>query len=443
MFHTERSHVRALKVLSTVFHKPLLESQVLPPDQILLLFSNLDEMLEIHSGFNQLMKSKKKENPCVGDVGDLLLGMFDGPAGETFERAASTYCAKQQVALDALRDRRKKDPKLHAFLNEVEASPLCRRLQLKDHILTGMLRLTKYPLLFENLAKYTPASNEKEKAAVLRSLERSKEVLNRVNQAVREAEDHHRLAEIQRTMDGSAFEKFDHSTVSEFKNLDITKRKLIYEGPLQWRVVNRPKPVDLHVVLLDDLILLLHRQDEKYLLKFINTNQVNSVLSPVVKVSTVLVRHNAVDKNSLYLVNTSQSGAQIYDLVANSPAERKLWFKHITEAAEAYKVRDREGRRPPNPTVPVEEPLPLVEENPAPLPVTENETTNESKETQEESQPEPNTSEEPPSNVEDAPEPAPPETEQTQDGEEQEKSQPEQPQQAEPQSAISGGKKKT
>ncbi|XP_025601965.2 rho guanine nucleotide exchange factor 11 isoform X3 [Athalia rosae] len=366
LFHTERSHVRALRVLSQVFHKPMLESQVLPPDQILLLFSNLDEMLEIHSGFNQLMKSKKKENPCVGDVGDLLLGMFDGPAGETFERAASTYCAKQQVALDALRDRRRKDQKLHAFLNEVEASPLCRRLQLKDHILTGMLRLTKYPLLFENLAKYTPASNAKEKAAVLRSLERSKEVLNRVNQAVRDAEDYHRLAEIQRTMDRSAFDKFDHSTVNEFKNLDITKRKLIYEGPLQWRVVNRAKPVDLHVVLLDDTILLLHRQDEKYLLKFINTNQVNSVLSPVVKVSTVLVRHNAVDKNSLYLVNTSQSGAQIYDLVATSPAERKLWFKHITEAAEAYKVRDREGRRPPHlPTVPVEEPLPLVEETPA------------------------------------------------------------------------------
>ncbi|XP_046628149.1 rho guanine nucleotide exchange factor 11 isoform X2 [Neodiprion virginianus] len=395
LFHTERSHVRALRVLSHVFHKPMVESQVLPQEQILLLFSNLDEMLEIHSGFNQAMKSKKKENPCVGDVGDLLLGMFDGPAGEAFERAASTYCAKQQVALDALRDRRKKDPKLHAFLNEVEANPLCRRLQLKDHILTGMLRLTKYPLLFENLAKYTPASNEKEKAAVLRSLERSKEVLNQVNQAVRVAEDYHRLAEIQRTMDRSAFDKFDHSTVNEFRNLDITKRKLIYEGPLQWRMVNRAKPVDLHVVLLDDTILLLHRQDEKYLLKFINTNQVNSVLSPIVKVSTVLVRHNAVDKNSLYLVNTSQSGAQIYELVANSPAERKLWFKHITEACEAFKTRDREGRRPPHPVPPVEEPTPLVQDTST----AENEA-NSSKGDQEEPQPDEVTPEEPATSVE-------------------------------------------
>lgn len=372
LFHTERSHVRALKVLSHVFHKPLLESQVLPLDQIQLLFSNLDEMLMIHSRFNQSMKRKKKENPCVTDVGDLLLEMFDGDAGEAFEKAASIYCAKQQVALDALRDRRRKDSKLNAFLNEIEANPLCRRLQLKDHILTGMLRLTKYPLLFENLAKYTP-DNEKEKTAVLRSLERSKEILSCVNQAVREAEDHQRLAEIQRTIDRSAFDKLDHPTVQEFKNLDITKRKLIYEGPLQWRrtepnrsMPNRsvPKPVDLHVVLLDDTIFFLHRQDDKYLLKFINTtNQAgNSVLSPIVKLSTVLVRHNAAEKDSLYLVNTSQNGAQMYNLVAPSSAERKLWCKHISEAVDAYKARDRQGRRPTPPTTLPEEPTHVMEE---------------------------------------------------------------------------------
>lgn len=209
-----------------------------------------------------------------------------------------------------------------------------------------MLRLTKYPLLFENLVKYTPDSNDKEKAAVVRSLERSKEILQHVNQAVREAEDHQRLFEIQRNIDRTSFDKFDHPTVVEFRNFDITKRRLIFEGPLQCKIV-KLKPVDLHVVLLDDTIFLLNRQDDRYQLKFINTNtnQANSVLSPIVKVSAVLVRHNATDKNSLYLVNTSEYGAQIYELVAATAAERKLWFKHISETAEAYKAReDREGR---------------------------------------------------------------------------------------------------
>lgn len=38
---------------------------------------------------------------------------------------------------------------------EAESNRLCRRLQLKDIIPIEMLRLTKYPLLLDNIAKYT------------------------------------------------------------------------------------------------------------------------------------------------------------------------------------------------------------------------------------------------------------------------------------------------
>lgn len=77
-------------------------------------------------------------------------------------------------------------------------------------------RLTKYPLLFENLVKHTKNNPEEEKC-VQRALERSKEILNRVNEAVKEAEDEHRLAEIQRKLDKSSFDKVDHPVTNEFK----------------------------------------------------------------------------------------------------------------------------------------------------------------------------------------------------------------------------------
>lgn len=41
------------------------------------------------------------------------------------------------------------------LLQEAESKPQCRRLQLKDIIPTEMQRLTKYPLLLENIAKNT------------------------------------------------------------------------------------------------------------------------------------------------------------------------------------------------------------------------------------------------------------------------------------------------
>lgn len=56
---------------------------------------------------------------------------FDGPEGERFKREAATFCAKHQLALEALKERRRKDQKLNNFLNESEGNPVCRRLQLK------------------------------------------------------------------------------------------------------------------------------------------------------------------------------------------------------------------------------------------------------------------------------------------------------------------------
>lgn len=41
-------------------------------------------------------------------------------------------------------------------LQDAESSPQCRRLQLKDLLISEMQRLTKYPLLLENILKHTP-----------------------------------------------------------------------------------------------------------------------------------------------------------------------------------------------------------------------------------------------------------------------------------------------
>lgn len=75
LFHTERSHVRNLRVLETVFYRPLSSIKLLPPEQVNLLFSNLEEMLEIHGAFNAVMKQRRKEEQVIGEIGELLLSM--------------------------------------------------------------------------------------------------------------------------------------------------------------------------------------------------------------------------------------------------------------------------------------------------------------------------------------------------------------------------------
>ena len=68
-------------------------------------------------------------------------------------------------------------------------------------------------MLFENLAKYT--NDEMELQSVLRAVERSKEILNHVNQAVRETEDYQRPTDIQRRLEKLGFDKLDHPMAGE------------------------------------------------------------------------------------------------------------------------------------------------------------------------------------------------------------------------------------
>jgi Rho guanine nucleotide exchange factor 11 len=86
------------------------------------------------------------------------------------------------------------------------------------------------------------------------------------------------LAELQRSLDTSGLEKIPESPISsEYRNLDLTKHRLIYDGPLTMKLgdTKRFKTIDLHVVLLEDCIMLLQKQDDKYLLKFHTTTFTN------------------------------------------------------------------------------------------------------------------------------------------------------------------------
>lgn len=111
---------------------------------------------------------------------------FDGPSGELLKEHAARFCARQQIALEVLKERRKKDENLQRGLIKAESHKACRRLQLKDLLPAVLQRLTKYPLLLERLHKCSDGSDAE---AIKRALDASKAILDYVNQAVRIAEE--------------------------------------------------------------------------------------------------------------------------------------------------------------------------------------------------------------------------------------------------------------
>ncbi|XP_042905451.1 rho guanine nucleotide exchange factor 11 isoform X2 [Parasteatoda tepidariorum] len=379
LFHTERTHVRNLKVLDRLFYKPMLQEQLLPSDFLNLLFPNLEEMLEIHTTFNNKMKARRKEEPVIGDIGQLMLERFDGAAGDHLKQAAATYCQNQSIALENLKSRQKKDTKLALSLADAEANNLCRRLQLKDIIASGFQRLTKYPLLLENIAKYT-SPNTQELSDLQRAVECSKEILVHVDSAIKESENMHRLLDIQNKMDKSLFEKIEkveknekekkneiNPIVENFKNLDVTQHRLLHEGSLLWRL-SKQKNVEMHVVLLEDILILFQKQDEKYVLKFHNTNlntgreDIKIMHSPILRVQNLFTRDNATDKRTFFIISSSEMHA-MYEFVAGTALEKKIWCTHIDKAAQEQKKRNmlKNNLEAPHPVTdvltPTEEPL--------------------------------------------------------------------------------------
>ncbi|XP_014640519.1 PREDICTED: rho guanine nucleotide exchange factor 12 isoform X1 [Ceratotherium simum simum] len=341
LFYTERAHVRTLKVLDQVFYQRVSREGILSPSELRKIFSNLEDILQLHIGLNEQMKAvrKRNETSVIDQIGEDLLTWFSGPGEEKLKHAAATFCSNQPFALEMIKSRQKKDSKFQTFVQDAESNPLCRRLQLKDIIPTQMQRLTKYPLLLDNIAKYTEWPVEREK--VKKAADHCRQILNYVNQAVREAENKQRLEDYQRRLDTSNLKLSEYPNVEELRNLDLTKRKMIHEGPLVWKV-NRDKTIDLYTLLLDDILVLLQKQDDRLVLRchskiLASTADSKHTFSPVIKLNTVLVRQVATDNKALFVISMSDNGAQIYELVAQTVSEKTVWQDLICRMAASVK----------------------------------------------------------------------------------------------------------
>ncbi|XP_047463106.1 rho guanine nucleotide exchange factor 12-like isoform X2 [Mugil cephalus] len=353
LFYTERAHLQKLKVLDCVFYQRLNRDGILPPEDIKHIFINLEDIIQLHVSITEQMTAirKRSETSVIGQIGDDLLAWFSGEQEEKIKRAVGTFCSNQPSALELIKTRKKKDQRFNQFMQEAESNRLCRRLQLKDIIPVEMQRFTKYPLLLENIAKYTEDGEERVK--VKKAGECCKKILNHVNQAVKEAENKQRLEEYQRRLDLSSLKQSENPMILELKNLDLTKKRMIHEGPLSWKV-NKEKTIELYTLLLEDIMVLLQKQDERLILKFHGKNLATAAdtkhtFSPIIKLNTVLVRPVATDNKSFFVLSMSENGAQIYELTAQTVSDQRTWQCLITQCADAMKAKPRGSDKPAAP----------------------------------------------------------------------------------------------
>lgn len=98
------------------------------------------------------------------------------------------------------------------------------------------------------------------------------------------------------------------------KHLNLFSHKLIYDGFL----TAKKGAISLRVLLFEKVIVLLHKIDDKYLLR-----QADYVKVPVIKLHEAIVRPNAANNRSFFLILQNEDISQMIELISTSEDECK------------------------------------------------------------------------------------------------------------------------
>ena len=84
-------------------------------------------------------------------------------------------------------------------------------------------------------------------------------------------------------------------TYLPIQNLDLTRHKMLHDGTLTWRV-GRQKQVEVHALLLEDILVLLQKADDKLVLRCqskVVVPDTKFTHSPIIKLNNLLTRNVA------------------------------------------------------------------------------------------------------------------------------------------------------
>ncbi|KAL8577241.1 hypothetical protein ACOMHN_034267 [Nucella lapillus] len=356
-------------VLKHCFMEPLKKVQVegslmfAEPQDI---FGNLDELCYVSYTFCKDFIAALLKDMSVTDFGrtKVLIKAFQRFSTHSKDGAVyHTYCINYTNALTYL-EKLRQNPEFAEFERWCEQDPRCNRLQLTDLLVAPMQHCTKLPLLLANVRKYTESATEQQ--MVTESIEKVETSLQQLEDKMKWVKNAERVQEIQRQIVWPAVAELDPRCVipdclksSLAKQpcerlLTCTKRQLLHEGPLT--LMESPKPIDVHVFLFDDLLLITKikkstrkKQGGEVGAKSPLGGAADRAAYVVFRQPLAMDRFTLHDiapadasasglKNVLVLVHISrfQQVIGLFTLQAACEATKVTWLSQIREAKERY-----------------------------------------------------------------------------------------------------------
>ncbi|KAH0430907.1 CNH domain-containing protein [Colletotrichum camelliae] len=349
--YTERDFVKDLEYLRDFWILPLRsKASPIPAAKrekvVKAIFSNIVDHPSLHqvsSRFAKSLTERQNKHPVVGNVGDIFLEWV--PQFEPF----IWYGSKQLEAKFEFENERSSNPYFAKFVDEIERRKESRKLELNGYLTKPTTRLARYPLLLENVLKYTEDGSS-DKEDIPKVLKLIRDLLSRVNAESGKAENRFNLRRLHEQLRFRPNERVDLRLTEE-------GRELVFKSQLK----KTPQDAsEITAFLFDHAVLLVRikqagkgeeikayrrpiplellaiREMEEVIPGSGGMKRSSSSLLPALRANT-----NDSKKGEGWPITFRHLGKAGYELTlyASNQAARKKWLEFIDTAQQKLRAR--------------------------------------------------------------------------------------------------------
>ncbi|TRY92520.1 hypothetical protein DNTS_004172, partial [Danionella cerebrum] len=335
LIQTEIHHVRTLKIMLRVYSRELREALQLDERKLDSLFPRLESLLELHTHFLIRLRERRIEslqpgcdhNYSINKLADILISQFSGELGERMKESYGDFCSRHTEAVNLYKEHMQSNKKFQTLMRKISNLSIVRRLGVPECILLVTQRITKYPVLLERILHNTEAGTE-EHEGLGQALGLIKDVIVQVDAQVSLYEKETRLREIVSKIEPKSHGKIKDGRVFSKEDLSQGRRKLLYEGTVNWKAASG-RLKDILALLLTDVLVLLQEKDQRYVFSAVDNKP------SVISLQKLIVREVAHEERAMFLICASSNEPEMYEIHTASKEERNSWIRLIRQAVES------------------------------------------------------------------------------------------------------------
>uniref|UniRef100_A0A7N8WIZ8 Intersectin 1 (SH3 domain protein) n=1 Tax=Mastacembelus armatus TaxID=205130 RepID=A0A7N8WIZ8_9TELE len=334
---TEENYVNDLQLVTEIFHKPLLECELLTEKEVAMIFVNWKELIMCNIKLLKALRVRKKmsgDRMPVKMIGDILTNQL--PHMQPYIR----FCSCQLNGATLIQQKTDDNPEIKDFLKRLAMDPRCKGMPLSSFLLKPMQRVTRYPLIIKNILENTPESHP-DNSHLKAALEKAEELCSQVNEGVREKENSDRLEWIQAHVQ---CEGLSEQLVFNSVTNCLGPRKFLHSGKL----FKAKSSKELYGFLFNDFLLLTQ------VTKPLGSSGLDKVFSSKTHLQYRMYKTPIFLNEVLVKLPTDPSGDEplfhishidrVYTLRAESINERTAWVQKIKAASELFIETEKKKR---------------------------------------------------------------------------------------------------